>query len=72
MPERTDLAHRMRTLADADRLPQEHELRVLARALEEAAQGVFAHPQTHTTGQALAAWAKARKAWCAYAGEPLL
>jgi hypothetical protein len=72
MVERNDLASRMRTLADADRLPVDHELRVMARNLEETANGFYAHPQTHSVQQMLGTWAKARKVWCSYTGEALL
>ncbi len=71
MKDQNDLAHRMTALADADKLPADHELRTLARTLEETVRGFYAEPQTHTIQQALGAWARARKAWCAYTLEAL-
>jgi len=70
--ERNDLAHRMLALANADRLPEEHELRTLAQTLEETVRGFYSEPQTHTVQQTLGAWARARKAWCAYTLESLV
>lgn len=72
MNDRTDLAHRMTARADADRLPADHELRTLARTLEETVHGFYSEPQTHALPQTLGAWARARKAWCAYTGEALV
>ncbi len=45
--ERNDLAHRMLALANADRLPEDHELRTLAQTLEETVRGFYAEPHLH-------------------------
>lgn len=58
--------------ADKDKLPQDHELRVAARAFEEVCRGMFAVPQTHLVRQMMGAWAKTRRLWCEYSGEAIL
>jgi hypothetical protein len=68
----TDLPTLMRAKADADGLPADHDLRQKADALETAAAGFYATTQTHTVAQMVGAWARARRTWCDYTGEPLL
>jgi hypothetical protein len=68
----TELGDRMRRRAEADGLPADHELRRRAEAFDNATAGYYGEPQTITTQQFLGAWARARKAWCAYTGEPLI
>ncbi len=68
----TDLAKDMRERADADKLPPEHELRILADTFDEVAAGYWGDPQTQSVKQFMGAWARARRAWCAYTGEPLV
>jgi len=68
----TDLADKMRARADADGLPEDHELRTKAQAFDEAVGGYYATEQTKTVQQFMGAWARARKAWCAYTGEALV
>lgn len=61
----------MRNRADADQLPPEHELRTLAAAFDDAADGFYAEVQTVPAKTFLGA-ARARKVWCAYSGEKLV
>lgn len=68
----TELATNMLARADADGLPADHHLRVLAHQFEAAAKGYFAAEQTIGVGAFMGAWARARRAWCAYTGESLL
>ncbi len=67
-----DLPSRMRAKADADALPANHELRVLADALDAAVVGFYGTPQTVPVSRFVGDWARARKAWCTYTGEPLV
>lgn len=69
-----DLPERMIERADADRLPADHRLRVLAKALEavETAHIQGPGPNEATAKSMLGAWARARRVWCEYTGEPLL
>jgi hypothetical protein len=68
----TDLAQKMRARAGVDALPADHKLRVLADSFDAAAKGFYANPQTVKAPAFFAEWARARRAWCAYSGEPLL
>lgn len=72
MTDKTDLSKWMRERADADELPDDHDLRTLATGFDEAALGFFGEPQTHTVKQFMGAWSRARRAWCDYVGLPLL
>lgn len=67
-----ELVRKMRTRADADNLPPAHELRELAQAFEEGVKGFYATPQTCDAKSFLGRWARARRAWCDYTGEPLI
>jgi hypothetical protein len=58
--------------ANADKLPQDHELRKKAEEFEEAAIGLNATPQTCGIKKFMGCWARARKAWCNYSGESLI
>lgn len=68
----TTLARRMVERADLDQLPADHALRVKAQTFEDAAKGYFGSRKTVTVKQFLGAWARARKAWCAYTKERLV
>lgn len=72
MPTGTTLSDAMRERANADNLPLEHELRLCADAFDSAAEGFYAQPQTTPVAKFMGAWARARKSWCTYTGEPLL
>lgn len=67
-----DLSQRMRQRADADGLPAGHALRTQADALDQARAGYLAPQPTHNVKQFVGAWARARRAWCDYSGEPLI
>jgi hypothetical protein len=61
-----DLGQKMIARADKDGLPRDHPLRVTADGFNAAnADGVDAR-------KLLGAWARARRAWCDYTGEPLI
>ncbi len=68
----TELSQRMVAAAEADRLPAGHELRLAAAAFEEATTGFLAPKQTHTVAEMFKAWTRARRAWAAYQGVPVL
>jgi hypothetical protein len=75
MPDRkpkTDLSEKMHARANADGLPAAHELRTRAVIFDAAAQGYYADPQTVPVQAFMSAWAKARRAWCLYSGEPMI
>lgn len=68
----TDLAKNMIAKADRDCLPADHELRTRAADFDTATAGFYANPQTFPVAKFMSAWAKARKCWSAYTGEPLI
>lgn len=61
----TDLGQTMLELAERDRLPQDHPMRTTAERFN-ASIGT-GNPET-----VLGAWARARRVYCDYTGEPLL
>lgn len=65
MSETTNLGDKLRSTG----LPEHVGL---ADKFESAAIGFYGEPQTVTVAQFLGAFARARKAWCAYSGEPLV
>lgn len=65
----TGLAGWMLARADADRLPADHQLRVLATAFDDAARGYFAQPQTVPVRDFVADWTRAHVAWRDYLCE---
>lgn len=67
-----DLSDRMRERADADGLPADHALREHADKLDAAVDGFFGQPQTMKVAQFVGTWARCRRAWCEYSGEPLI
>ena len=71
MSEQTDLSIKIRARADADGLSADHELRAKADAFDAATTGYYSEPQTVAVAQFMGAWARARRAWCGYSGEPL-
>lgn len=69
---KTELAQRMIERADADSLPEDHAMRLLAIKFDEAATGYYADPQTVAAQPFLGAWSRARKQWCDYTRERLV
>ena len=67
-----DLSARMRARADQDGLAPDNRLRQLADELDAAISGFYAADQTVPVAQFVGAWARARRAWHVYSGEPLL
>ena len=61
------LAEKMVRRADKDGLPEGHELRVKAKELDAA----ITNPNFDAR-KMLGCWARARKAWTTYTGEPLI
>jgi hypothetical protein len=68
----TELGDKMRARADLDGLPADHEMRLLAGEFDKAAYGYAGEPQTYSVKQFMGHWARARKCWCNYTGEPLI
>ena len=68
----TELGRKIVARADADGLPADHELRVKGAAFDKAAAGFYGEPQTYDAKAFFGHWARARKAWCDYTGDPLL
>lgn len=68
----TNLAKRMINKADEDCLPEDHDMRTKAKAFEDAVIGYFSKNQTKTAQQVLGCFARARKCWSDYTGEPLI
>ena len=68
----TALAQKIIERADRDGLADDHALRRAALAFELATNAFYAPEQTATVAQFVGAWARARRAWCAYSGEPLV
>lgn len=67
-----DLSDRMLARANKDKLPADHPLRMLAAQFNVAADGFYGDPQTVTIKQFMGYWARARRAWSDYSGEPLI
>ena len=61
----TELGNRMIEVAERDRLPGDHPLRILAEKFNEAVE-------SGDSRRLLGSWARARRAWCNYTGEPLI
>lgn len=68
----TELGDKMRARADLDGLPADHEMRQLADAFDKASYGYAGEPQTYSAKQFMGHWARARKFWSNYTGEPLI
>jgi hypothetical protein len=74
-PNQPDLDKRMIQRADKDGLALDHALRVRARELNEALTNLLngePDPDMAKAKRALGCWARARRAWSEYTGEPLL
>lgn len=69
---KTNLAEKMLARADANDLPLDHPMRLTAAAFEIRSADYFADPQRCTMQQFLGCWARARRVWCEYSGEPLV
>ena len=68
----TTLAKTMLDCADADRLPIDHPVRTTTEAFTARAYQYFDEPQRCTVQQFIGAWARARRTWHEYSGEPLV
>lgn len=68
----TDLAKKMTDRADRDILPADHLMRIHAHDFEVASRGYLSSPQIVSVGVFFGCWARARRTWCAYTGEPLI
>lgn len=65
----TELAKKMIARADADNLHPDHEMRVLAAKFEFAAKNL---DREDGTKKMLGCWARAKRCWSNYTGEPLI
>lgn len=73
MSAKPDLDEKMIQRADRDGLAPDHVLRVRAKELQDIENEFLS--ASHDEGKAkrmLGAWARARRAWSEYTGEPLL
>lgn len=68
----TELHERVKRRAEADGLPEDHPMIVAANKFTEAANGYYAEPQIVNIKQFMGCWARARRCWCEYTGEPLV
>ena len=62
---KTPLAKQMVERAEMDGIPSDHPLRVYAEEIDEVTHD-------HGVKRLLGRWARARKAWSDYSGEPLI
>lgn len=66
----TPLARQMIARANSDDLPADHAMRRNALEFEEV---TLKYAEGNTTPQKMvSAWARARRCWCNYTGEPLI
>lgn len=65
----TELAKKMIARADADNLHQDHEMRVLAARFEFSATNL---DREDGAKKMLGCWARAKRCWINYTGEPLI
>lgn len=68
----TELGRKITARADADGLPVDHDLRAKGAAFDQAAAGFYGEPQTCDVKAFFGHWARARRAWSDYTGEPLI
>lgn len=68
----TDLGDKMRARAELDGLPADHDMRRLADEFDKASCGYAGEPQTVSVRQFMGHWARAKKCWSEYTGEPLI
>lgn len=66
----TPLAKQMIERADRGGLPEDHAMRRTAQAFDEISVN-YAMGKSTPKGL-LGAWARARRCWCNYTGEPLV
>lgn len=66
----TSLAKQMIERADRDGLPEDHAMRRTAQVFDEISVK-YAMGKSTPKGL-LGAWARARRCWCNYTGEPLV
>lgn len=66
----TQLANQMINRANEDDLPADHPMRVLAAEFEQRVVDYINHNCTPKTF--MGAWARARRCWSDYTGEPLI
>lgn len=71
MSDETGLYDKMIARADADKLPSDHELRVKALAFNNAAKSYYIDASCDVK-TFMGHWARARRVWCDYSGEPLI
>jgi hypothetical protein len=68
----TDLSTIVLQRCEQDRLPAEHPLRKLANDFNVASAAVIKEATLDSSKKMLGAWARLRKEWSAYSGEPLI
>lgn len=68
----TDLSKIILARCEQDQLPLDHSLRKLAISFNDAVDAVVKEPVLENSKKMIGAWAKLRKEWGAYSGEPIL
>jgi hypothetical protein len=68
----TELSERVIARCDSDGLASDHPLRVLAAEFNESVATAISDPVLDNSKKMLGAWARLRKEWSAYSGEPLM
>jgi hypothetical protein len=68
----TDLSTIVLNRCEQDQLPVDHPLRTLAGQFNEATERAIKDPVLDNSKKLLGAWARLRKEWSAYSGEPCL
>jgi hypothetical protein len=69
---KTALSEIVLARADRDCLPADHSLRKFAAEFDTASETCIKEPVLENTKKMLGAWARLRKQWAEYSGEPVL
>jgi hypothetical protein len=72
MSKSNDLPEKMIAVADRDGLPENHDMRKRAALLSDATTKYFGDSDEVDVKQFMGHYARARRTWCDYTGEPLV
>ncbi len=67
----TELGDKIKLRADRDGLASGHPLREAGENFTKAANGYLSHPQTMSVKKFMGAYARAKRLWSEYTGDPL-